>query len=67
MQTQFWVEGGVSARMLEKICLSSEERVFSKRQEKGWRQWKCQMRNDNELVGSISLIGLIGYIRKSKC
>jgi hypothetical protein len=28
---------------------------------------KFQMLNDNELVGCISFIGFIGYIRKAKC
>jgi hypothetical protein len=28
LETQFWVEGGVNAGIVEKICLSSEERVF---------------------------------------
>ena len=42
--TQFWVEGGVTARMLEKIWLSGEERVFSRPQGRNWRQkGKCQM------------------------
>jgi hypothetical protein len=32
LQTQLWVEGGVDDEMGEKICLSSEERLFQESQ-----------------------------------
>ena len=34
-KTQFWVKGGLNAWIVEKICLSGEERVFSRRQARG--------------------------------
>jgi hypothetical protein len=37
-KTQFWVKGELKTRIVEKICLSGEERVFSRRQAKGGRR-----------------------------
>ena len=36
-KTQSWVKESLTAWIVEKICLSSEERVFSRRQARGWR------------------------------